>query len=140
MTENDIKALQELREHLGEGGITAIEDMFGIKLSLGHIFPKRALQSSLKIKGVSEHNHGLRACRTASNQYEETAARLWDEQNKDGGFLSWLLGDGGSKGHPTRRDEVVAATMMQWLGSPVGRGFLGKLLDKFKKLDEGGGA
>ena len=46
------------------------------------------------------------------------------------GILAYLLNDG-SQDHrpvePSERDHAVAATVIQWLGSPVGQGFLNEL-------------
>ena len=34
------------------------------------------------------------------------------------------MGDGASRAEVSDRDELVAATLIQWLGSPVGQTFL----------------
>lgn len=39
-------------------------------------------------------------------------------------MLEYLMGDGATRGVVSDRDELVAATVIQWLGSPVGQGFL----------------
>ena len=58
------------------------------------------------------------------NQDENTIEGL------DGrGVLDYLLAEDSNypKGEVTERDRKVAATVIQWLGSPVGQSFLSKL-------------
>lgn len=67
--------------------------------------------------------------RWKQNPLEEMFARVWDRQNQDGHTLEYLLSD-----DPNQRvfvdDETqeAAATIIQWLGSPVGQGFLEEVL------------
>lgn len=65
------------------------------------------------------HKHRLR-----DNPREREFAEAW---SREFSTLAWILNVGSQSGHPespSRRDEVVAATMIQWLGSPVGQQFL----------------
>jgi hypothetical protein len=75
----------------------------------------------LKVKGVSTH-------RFRDNPEELRFAQAWDDQNKYGHHLAHLLDTRSvHTGEPppvSERDEVVAATVIQWLGSPVGQAFL----------------
>jgi hypothetical protein len=72
---------------------------------------------------------GLHVHRFKDNPEELAFARAWDKQNKDGKNLAYLLA-GTQQGHPpepSERDHVIAATVVQWLGSPVGKAFLEEL-------------
>lgn len=77
---------------------------------------------------------GLHEYRIKSNPHEAIAAKMWSEER----VLPDILGDGtyGGRAVPSDRDLEVAATLMQWLGSPVGRSYLRNLVDAFKKQDE----
>jgi hypothetical protein len=71
---------------------------------------------------------GLHTYRFKENPEEKRFAKAWEDQNRYGKILAWLL-DARSEqtGYPpdaSERDEVVAATVIQWLGSPVGQYFL----------------
>lgn len=74
---------------------------------------------------------GLQPHRLKDNPEEERFAKAWAEQNKHGNNLAYLLDSAsGGNGRPadaSPRDEVVAATVIQWLGSPVGQAFLEEL-------------
>lgn len=73
-----------------------------------------------KHKGKSLH-------RLKDNPEEKRFARAWEEMC-DRSHLEYLLGDGKDPAQDvTERDALVAATVIQWLGSPVGRGFLEEL-------------
>lgn len=81
----------------------------------------------MKVKGLHEY-------RLKSNPHEAIAAELWIQER----VLPDILGDGtyGGRVHPSDRDFEVAATLMQWLGSPVGRSFLRTLNEAFAMQDE----
>jgi len=71
-------------------------------------------------KGISAH-------RLKDNPEERRFAEAWEKHNP----LAWLLDERheqtGRPADPSDRDQVVAATVIQWLGSPVGRAFLSDL-------------
>lgn len=68
---------------------------------------------------------GLHPYRFAENPEEKRFAEAWEQENDRGTtLLAHLLGDGSHKGSPTIREERIAATVIQWLGSPVGQGWL----------------
>lgn len=73
-------------------------------------------------------NRGLSTHRFRDNPEEQLFAEAWDAHNNSStrGYLAYLLttGDQRFPVEPTERDRQVAATVIQWLGSPVGRGFL----------------
>lgn len=73
---------------------------------------------------------GIHYQRTLREADEKVFAEAWAEQNKYGHTLAYLLweGDqGGNPPEPSDRDHAVAATVIQWLGSHVGRGWLSEL-------------
>lgn len=72
-------------------------------------------RQGLRHKRISENiEHGF-------NKTEESFHNEWSSQ-KD--FLKGILGK-----EPSNRDEVVAATVVQWLGSNVGMAFVEKALN-----------
>lgn len=50
--------------------------------------------------------------------------------------LAWILGHGGEKGEVSQRDAVVAASVVQWLGSPVGQSFVEGVLEAHQEKIE----
>ena len=76
---------------------------------------------------MSKHK-GLHTHRLRQNPEEERFAKAWEAQNDPGRQLEYLLlRTDGKPALVTERDEVVSATVIQWLGSPVGQGFLRQL-------------
>lgn len=69
-------------------------------------------------------NKGLHTHRFRREPDEEAAAVEWEKTNRLSRTLDHLLGDGQKPAIPSARDREVAATVIQWLGSPVGQGFL----------------
>lgn len=80
------------------------------------------------MKGKRLHEY-----RIESNPCEGIAARLWAQYEH---VLGDVLGDGtyGGRVTPSERDYQVAATLMQWLGSPVGRNFVVSLVNEINKV------
>lgn len=75
---------------------------------------------------------GLHTYRLKDNAEEAKFAQAWDEQITQGNTLAYLLHTGDQSGmnppsEPSDRDHQVAATVIQWLGSPVGQSFLEEL-------------
>lgn len=77
------------------------------------------------------HNKGRSQYRFKDNPLEESFAVAWEKMNtnvsgrEDGrGVLDYLLAENPNEpmGEVTDRDREVAATVIQWLGSPVGQG------------------
>ena len=88
---------------------------------------------------MSKPKHrGLSTYRLADNPEERRFAEAWQEHNDRGRTLDYLLDPHkGERGNPPEAEEpdrVLAATIVQWLGSPVGQGFLRDL--GFVKLDD----
>ena len=76
--------------------------------------------STMKYKGLNLH-------RFKDNPEERRFAEAWDAQQQ-GRTLAYLLSiQQHSPPDPTDREHEVAATVVQWLGSPVGQSFLREL-------------
>lgn len=71
---------------------------------------------------VARKTMGLRPERWKDNPEEKAFAVAWAREEPN--LLRYLLGDGMTPVVPSDRDRVVAATVVQWFGSPVGQGFL----------------
>lgn len=68
-------------------------------------------------------HHGLSRNRLPREPLEQAFADQWEVIAKD--HLGHLLYGQDKRFHEvTQRDATIAATIMQWLGSPVGQGFL----------------
>jgi hypothetical protein len=64
------------------------------------------------------------AHRFVSNPLEKKYYDAWIEENRFGKTLEYILGDNNRRADDVSdRDKMVAATVIQWLGSPVGQGF-----------------
>jgi predicted kinase len=73
-----------------------------------------------------EHK-GLHTCRFSDNPLEKRFADAWRNVNSGNHcLLDYLLAKDNNRpcGEVTERDAVVAATIIQWLGSPVGQAFI----------------
>lgn len=70
--------------------------------------------------------NGLHKYRFKDNPEERRFAEAWERQSSN---LRHLLhtGDQHNPPDPSKRDKIVAATVIQWLGSPVGQAFLSDL-------------
>ena len=76
-------------------------------------------------------HEGKNTHRLSSNSMEKAFHDAWLEENTNrhcGILLGQLLGDGNRPAEVSDRDALVAATVIQWLGSPVGSGFLQRVL------------
>lgn len=68
-------------------------------------------------------HQGISTNRLESNPDEKVFAEAWAKEAPT--TLGYLLcGQDRSQHEYTQRDATVAATVIQWLGSPVGAGFL----------------
>lgn len=80
---------------------------------------------------MSDPIHKGRATyRFKDNPLEKRFADEWSKQNSRtwDGTLGYLMGDGNRPGQIDGRDALVAATVVQWLGSHVGQCFLAEVL------------
>ena len=74
-------------------------------------------------------NKGINSNRLKREPLEQKFAKLWEKDNHrkiGNGILDYLLAQDPNypRGEVTPRDREVAATVIQWLGSPVGISFL----------------
>ena len=73
---------------------------------------------------------GLHVYRFRDNPEEKRFSDAWlaeTEREMGTSILAYLMNTGAQDyrpADPSERDQVVAATVIQWLGSPVGQGFL----------------
>lgn len=85
-----------------------------------------------------KHRHvgmqGHRLLDRERNAEEVKIAGAWQKVNDEGAVLGYLLGDGRTPVTPTPRDVAVAATVVQWLGSEIGQGFLRALGYSSKRM------
>jgi hypothetical protein len=88
---------------------------------------------------MKRQNVGLSVHRLSREPLERIFAEEWVRENTSacpgvGGdvLLDWLLAaePNHPKGEVTQRDATVAATVIQWLGSPVGQGFLRRVRER----------
>ena len=79
-------------------------------------------------------NQGLKHQRLhpeAGNPREIIFARRWEDENTGmRSVLNWLLGPHNQQVDVTERERTVAATVVQWLGSPIGFNFLEEALEE----------
>lgn len=73
-------------------------------------------------------HEGKATYRLKENVLEQRYHDEWKKEQQYGNILEWLLGDGTRKAVISDRDEMVAATVIQWLGSPVGQNFVKRVL------------
>lgn len=90
-----------------------------------------------------EGKHKLRLRSPMSNALEIAFAKKWKELQKSSRLLETLMRDAkGQRGRGdldeliTQRDAVVAATIVQWLGSTVGTEFIQECLEKVPRRVE----
>ena len=82
----------------------------------------KSKEGGVRVERPVRHT-GRAAYRIKQNPLEDRFATAW-RQEQENGLLEYLMGDGYSRGPVTEQDELVAATVIQWLGSPVGQAFL----------------
>lgn len=79
-------------------------------------------------------HEGTKHYRFKENPLEEEFARAWkednDRPNNSPGVLEWSIGNGNQPGIIEQRDATIAASVIQWLGSPVGQAFLIRVLSR----------
>lgn len=96
-----------------------------------------AKQDDLRHEGV----HAQRV-RSDHNKLEAVLARRWREQqarvrglNRGLGVLENLMTPVGQDPEPiTQRDAAVAATVVQWMGSPIGQAFMDECREEAEGL------
>ena len=88
-----------------------------------------------KVKKKYQGNHFNRCEPRAGNPRELVFALEWQDQNERHRTLSYLMGKGSQPADTTSRDHLVASSVIQWLGSPVGFSFLQDTVRKLKRYD-----
>ena len=76
---------------------------------------------------MSKRHQGRNRHRLDQNPQERKFARLWEHENRHPrSIVDYLMNGDGGLAPKSATDEQceVAATVIQWLGSPVGEGFL----------------
>lgn len=79
-------------------------------------------------------HEGKNIHRLSREPLEKKFHDAWKARQEYGNTLGYILGDNNEPAILSERDEMVAATVIQWLGSPVGQGFLDIVLGE----DRGG--
>lgn len=69
----------------------------------------------------------LNSHRFKNNPLEQNFYNEWIKRNDYGEILEYILCN--SKDNVSERDEIVAATVIQWLGSPVGQDFIESVMN-----------
>ena len=72
-------------------------------------------------------HEGHNTHRLSQNPLEKALHDAWIEANMHGHILEYILGNGETRATVNDRDEMVAATIVQWIGTPVGKAFLQKV-------------
>lgn len=73
---------------------------------------------------------GLHPYRLRDNPREQEFAEAWHDENKHGHTLEYILSVDNRRIDASDHDSMVAATIIQWLGTNVGFYFLRRVLDK----------
>jgi len=82
---------------------------------------------------------GLRQFRFAQNPLEALFAAEWQKLNETGRVLEYILTpeiNNPDVANLSERDMSVAATVVQWLGTPVGQGLIRKVQEKEKEQNQ----
>jgi len=85
----------------------------------------------------SEYAQGFRKYRFKDNPLEQRFAEEWVKLNKENKILLYLTSPNNDPAYSNlcERDKIVAGSVIQWLGSPVGQGFLQDVLgDLYTKV------
>jgi hypothetical protein len=83
-------------------------------------------------------NKGLRQYRFSNNPLEKLFAEEWEKENNKplggNGHLDYMLAKDCNfpRGEVAERDREVAATVIQWIGTPVGQFFVQRVMERYK--------
>lgn len=105
-------------------GMEGVEETMAKKPSKSQVGHDEVKLAKRELKIFGYHTH-----RFEQNPEERRFAEAWDRQQEHGRTLNYLL----SESHDNRpvdvspHDDKTAATLIQWLGSPVGQNFLREL-------------
>lgn len=87
----------------------------------------------MKEKFVGKNVHRIK-----DNPRERIFSKAWEQENRFSreSILRYMLSEDGGKTLPeiSERDEMIAATVFQWLGSPVGWRLLKEVEQQIEKI------
>lgn len=83
-----------------------------------------------------KHN-GKSMHRLSSNPAEKALHDAWQAENDESNTLEYLLGEYNRRGAVSDHDVMVAATVIQWLGSPVGKNFMRRVASSNDRVKPG---
>lgn len=83
--------------------------------------------------------------RLSQNPVEEKISELWSNENERwykngrGSILQYTLSPDGGKTLPdvSERDEMIAATVIQWLGTPIGQSLFNEMFSLNESIIKG---
>jgi len=79
--------------------------------------------------------HANRLKETELSQREIAFAKQWtDENERQSGYSAQLLEY--LINNPSERDQIVAATIIQWLGTNVGMNFIGQVIESCPQVEQ----
>lgn len=88
----------------------------------------RAIEKSASADHVGTNTYRLNM---EGNELEKNLAEQWRLANENpSNTLSVILGSFKDPATVSKRDAIVAATVMQWVGTPVGRSFVERVYEK----------
>ena len=131
--ENLKNALEDLSEHVYEDSQKFFEKTFNITLLKNALDAVTLQLEQLNDDGEIKHESGKKY-RFKDNPMEKKFASAWKEENtvrpgsRRDPMLAMLIGNGIHPAEITDRDAFIAASVVQWFGSPVGRNWLGEIL------------
>jgi hypothetical protein len=87
---------------------------------------------------VKKRHRGMHFDRTKKEPLERAFAVAWQELNETSrhSTLEYMFAEDNNRprdGEVSERDQLVANTVIQWLGSPVGQCFLGRVATKVRR-------
>lgn len=93
-----------------------------------------------KTTGVPKRSQGLHhaRCLREHNEAELIFARAWHRLQDQTAALNYMLnpeGPGPNPAYVDDRDRFVAATVIQWLGSPIGMDWLTRTLSRARQAE-----
>ena len=77
-----------------------------------------------------EYAQGFRQYRFKDNPLEQRFAEEWVKRNRESKILLYLTSPSNrlEDSNLCERDKIIAGSVIQWLGTPVGQGFLRDVL------------
>lgn len=105
------------------------------KKKLADQIKERQLELGLEVEGLDRSHEPFRE-RIKYNEEEKAFADAWESANA-GRYPQTLIGImGGTVGNITPRDRIIAASVVQWLGTRVGWNLVLRVIESSKGLRE----